>query len=204
MTLKTLNQKGFSAIEALLILILVGIISGTGYYVYSANRKSNDNLESANNVSRSSSNVNKKDKTGDNKSKQSYLTIKEWHVRGVLSVNITPLYAIKSSGPETWAQLSSQQLVDLDPSCDVASQAGGIIARGKTADTFYSPSGESLGTVGQMIEEGTLVSYKKVGDYYYWIEQSQSLCSDKQNANDLQQQIYAAFKKSIDTFEAIP
>lgn len=33
------NQKGFGAIEALLILVIVGIIGGVGYYVYNANKQ---------------------------------------------------------------------------------------------------------------------------------------------------------------------
>ncbi|HET7673050.1 MAG TPA: hypothetical protein VFK11_00865 [Candidatus Saccharimonadales bacterium] len=33
------NQKGFGAIEGLLILIIVGLIGGVGYYVYSANKE---------------------------------------------------------------------------------------------------------------------------------------------------------------------
>lgn len=30
------NQSGFSAVEALHILVVVGIVGGTAYYVYSA------------------------------------------------------------------------------------------------------------------------------------------------------------------------
>ncbi len=38
------NQKGFGAIEALLIIVLAGIIGFTGWYVYNANHKVSDNL----------------------------------------------------------------------------------------------------------------------------------------------------------------
>jgi Tfp pilus assembly protein PilE len=43
-----LNQKGFSALEVALILVIVGIVAGTGYFVYHATNKSNDTLNQAN------------------------------------------------------------------------------------------------------------------------------------------------------------
>jgi hypothetical protein len=36
------NQKGFAAVEALLLLVLLAIIGGTGYYVWHARQNSND------------------------------------------------------------------------------------------------------------------------------------------------------------------
>jgi hypothetical protein len=41
------NQSGFSAIAALLILVIVGIIGGTGWYVVQANNKATDTLDNA-------------------------------------------------------------------------------------------------------------------------------------------------------------
>jgi hypothetical protein len=36
------NQNGFSVIEGLLILVIVGILGGVGWYVWDSNKKSND------------------------------------------------------------------------------------------------------------------------------------------------------------------
>lgn len=44
---KPINQKGFAAIEAVLIVIILAIIGGTGYYVYQANNKSTDTQNAA-------------------------------------------------------------------------------------------------------------------------------------------------------------
>jgi hypothetical protein len=44
------NFDGFSAVEALLILVIVGILCGTGWYVYSSNKKTDDLLSSADNT----------------------------------------------------------------------------------------------------------------------------------------------------------
>jgi hypothetical protein len=45
--MRNINQKGFSAIEGLLILIIVGIVGGLGWYVWKANEDSKRNLNSA-------------------------------------------------------------------------------------------------------------------------------------------------------------
>lgn len=42
MSIKSLNQKGFGAMEAVLIVVIVAILAGTGYYVYQANNKTNE------------------------------------------------------------------------------------------------------------------------------------------------------------------
>jgi type II secretory pathway component PulJ len=51
------NPKGFSAIEALLILVIVAIIGGTGWYIWHS-RSNTDKTLTAN--SSSTSNFNKK------------------------------------------------------------------------------------------------------------------------------------------------
>ena len=42
-----LNSKGFGAIEALLIVVIVGVIGGSGYYVYTSQKKTNTALDNA-------------------------------------------------------------------------------------------------------------------------------------------------------------
>jgi hypothetical protein len=44
------NQKGIGAVEILLILVIIGILSGTGWYVYNSNKKTNYLLNSAENT----------------------------------------------------------------------------------------------------------------------------------------------------------
>jgi hypothetical protein len=45
--MKLKRQSGFSAVAALLILVIVGIIGGTGWYVVQANNKATDTLDNA-------------------------------------------------------------------------------------------------------------------------------------------------------------
>jgi type II secretory pathway pseudopilin PulG len=57
------NQKGFSIIEAILILVIVGMIGGIGWYVWSAQNKVNQTLNKADSVSNSAPKVTTKAKT---------------------------------------------------------------------------------------------------------------------------------------------
>jgi hypothetical protein len=41
------KQSGFSAVAALLVVVLIGIIGGTGWYVVNANNKANDTLNNS-------------------------------------------------------------------------------------------------------------------------------------------------------------
>ncbi|HZL07611.1 MAG TPA: hypothetical protein VFC50_00255 [Candidatus Dormibacteraeota bacterium] len=50
----TFSQRGFAAIEAILIIVAVAIIGGTGYYVYHANKKTNNTYNSATKTAQSS------------------------------------------------------------------------------------------------------------------------------------------------------
>lgn len=51
--MKKLNNSGFGAVEAMLIVVILAIIGGTGYYVYHTSKKSNDTLNSASQVASS-------------------------------------------------------------------------------------------------------------------------------------------------------
>lgn len=42
------NQKGFSSVEALLILVIVGVIGGVGYYVYQSRQEAKKSQDNAN------------------------------------------------------------------------------------------------------------------------------------------------------------
>jgi len=43
--MKKLSSKGFSAIEALLILVIIGMIGGLGFYVYNFQKKTNQSVD---------------------------------------------------------------------------------------------------------------------------------------------------------------
>lgn len=53
MSYKSLNQKGFAALEAVLVIVIIAILAGTGYYVFQANSKTNDTQTAAHNAAES-------------------------------------------------------------------------------------------------------------------------------------------------------
>jgi hypothetical protein len=55
-----LSQKGFAALEGLLILVIIVIIAGTGWYVWHSKSQADKNLNAAVNSSQSSPNRSKK------------------------------------------------------------------------------------------------------------------------------------------------
>jgi hypothetical protein len=57
------KQKGFSTLHILLFLIVIGMIGGTGWYVYKANRSVTDTFKDANNSSTPKSTENSKKAT---------------------------------------------------------------------------------------------------------------------------------------------
>ncbi len=59
------NQKGFGAVETILIVIIVGIIGGTGWYVYSVNKSIN--ASDANTLKSSTTTPNSKNTASGNK-----------------------------------------------------------------------------------------------------------------------------------------
>jgi hypothetical protein len=57
------NQKGFASIHIVMILIIVAIIAGIGWYVFSSNRSKDGSLNNAANIQKSASNATKKSDT---------------------------------------------------------------------------------------------------------------------------------------------
>lgn len=193
----SINQKGFAALEAILILVIVAIIGGTGYYIYHANSKATDDQNAAQ--------TNANTAVPHKKTPATYLTIKEWDVRAPLSSSVTPKYTVVTSGKQTFARLSTDQLVAADPECSVDNSAGGIIVRAQSSDPFFNDAGDDLGyTVQQAIDKGTLKAYKKVGDYYFWYEKGQAACGAAAKATqDLQSKTDAAFNTAVTKLEAV-
>lgn len=46
--MRNINQRGFAILQMILLVVLAGMIGGTGYYVYNAQKETNKSLDSAN------------------------------------------------------------------------------------------------------------------------------------------------------------
>jgi hypothetical protein len=189
-----LNQKGFAALEALLILVIFAIIGGTGWYVMSSKNDIYQNYDSANS---SSSPVNSATKKN--------FEIKEWGVKATYVGKVDLIYKVTSDNiGENWAQLSSKQMKQADPTCDEQSQLGGIIIRLHSGENLRGPAGDDTGqSVESAIKTGVISEYSQVGDYYYFFQRPQAACgSDGSQAAAFQGDTFDAAKQVAKSFTA--
>jgi Tfp pilus assembly protein FimT len=73
--IKVKKQTGFAALESLLILAIIAVIGGIGWYAYNSKSKTDKILSQADKISQSTP-VN-----SDTASTQKYVVIKEWNVK---------------------------------------------------------------------------------------------------------------------------
>lgn len=186
------TEKGFSTVELLLIIVMVGLISGVGYFVYHSTKNTNKTYAGTTNSAANGGKGgggNSNPHTGP--AKTEVFLILEWKVSAAIP---TPpeqaaliQYKIADGNPEG-AQFTTQELVDLDKNnCSADSQPAGTIFRAKATDHFYLDDGSDSGkSVQQEIGSGVFKPFKKVGDYYYWYRHSQAACNDTATGVHLQ------------------
>src|SRR5438876_1797095 len=89
------SQKGFTALEGLLILAIVGILGFTGWYVWNAHNKTSDTLTNA-------------DSANSSVAKYSKKTTKDPTADWVAYSNKDGVFSLKY--PKTWATASNPSL----------------------------------------------------------------------------------------------
>lgn len=195
-----INQKGFSAFEALIIALILAIIGGTGYYVYNANKKASDTLAKASQETKSSTQktVAKKAKSTTTPATQ-YLVFKEWGVRMKLATNMSDAYYEFLPNETGTAYLSTASLVALAPACAPTSTSMGAMFRQTVADYQTAIANPSDANAPGNI---------KIGDYYYGFISAQADCFDASNtaAQALYDSVqpHTGFVTAEKTLEAVP
>jgi hypothetical protein len=180
-----LNQKGFGAVEGLLVVIALTLIVGVGYYVVNANK---DNQDTTNNTRTST-----KAETKPTETKKQYLEFKSAGVKMELNEQTKDAYVGTTSQDDTYI---SSHYFDDKPAfegCKVNGQASGIIALSSAKvgdDHFGSPWTEA---------ELKGLSEVKIGDTYYWMTPSNGPCWDpgKTSESDPGVQKLMEFRKAI-------
>jgi len=159
--LKIKNQKGFAVIETALILVIVAIIGGTGYYVYHVNSKETKTL----NTAQAADNATQpKSTTGKSQAQpQKYLTIKEWGVKLKLNSQSQDAYYVPTPKKPNSVYISSRKLDTFGaqhPECNAVNRSI-TLSRLKPGDDNVVGIGGPA-TVQDLEQEGT-----KAGDYFY-------------------------------------
>jgi hypothetical protein len=152
--MKKFNSKGFSAVEALFVLLVIGLVSGIGWYVYGN--------QSGDPVSSEPTAATEQDETqGDNKS---YYEIKELGVKFDLSKAPDGLYYFLGNDGKT-AYFSLEDLKNTDCAADKTAQV---------ALTRYNDEDFTLDQAAIPQKDEA----KKMNGFYYFTLGGQAMCSE--------------------------
>lgn len=137
------NQKGFTLVAGLLILVAIGLVGGTGYYVYNAQKAADQALTKANQDNAPVADQTPAQPATD--SEKGFVTIKEWGV------------TVRIGAPENSSKLSYKIQKD---------EQGN-----DTAYFILSPSiTQACPDVGFAVHKASTSDsskYTKIGDGYY-------------------------------------
>lgn len=144
------NQKGFTIVEVLIVLLVIGLIGGATWYVL----QSKDKKSPATNTSQTQQEASKETDTNEG-----YLVVKEWGLRFKTPSGLSDVrYTVHDDRVDFFAKpadSSVQYRSDYDKFENGRSQyATGVL---------YRSTGSTKPLVGDTTTEG-----KKVGDYYYY------------------------------------
>lgn len=205
MSSKPLNQKGFTALETVLIIVVLAVIGGAGYYVYHQNHKTKT-AQTQNSASKTDSTASSQASKPASKTK--YLSIKEWGVQAPVTNGDTLTYKF-DSGSQATAMIISQKL---SQNYDCKTYGAGGISRYKGTDPA-SDSGltaKSGQTVAQYAQTASL-TYKHLGDYYYFFDHDQAACgnitagtNNPTDGEDAQQAANAYTESLVTELQPIP
>jgi hypothetical protein len=191
------KQTGFAVIDTLLILVIIAIVAGTGYYVLHSKSQVGSSLSNADNSSQSQAvpkkTVASKNSTTDNSS-QKYTVIKEWGVRASYSGTDTITYKMEAGN--RLATFVSANLTKAYPDC--STMGAGQVMRFSPSDPAYA---DGTGPTVKEYSKQYPSDYTIVKGYYYRFAHDQAAC-----ASDASQQNQANTEVSdlVKSFEPIP
>jgi hypothetical protein len=166
------TQNGFAVIESLLILVIVAIIGGTGWFVWHSKQQTDKTLSETGN-SQAVNPSKKTPATVSTSTSQKYLTIKEWSVKVPLtSADSDAYYVIKTDRPDT-AYLSLQKYKGTE--CAADNTSIGAYFR-FTKDQKDDLNGNTL------LSENP--GAPKVGNYYFGAIHAQAACSTTSDSSE--------------------
>jgi len=184
------NQDGFSVIETVLVIVILGIIGFTGWYVWHSKQNTDKTFNAAQSFQQQA--VTKKTANPSTTSNQKYVTIKEWSVVAPYPHSLSLNYKIEGNS----AVFSSAQLTAADAAC---TDHGGQISRYAPTD-IYGEGPTASATVAQAFQaqaNDTQYPLVHVGNYYYAFHHDQAVCGSDPKTTTLQQQTNAVVEGMV-------
>jgi prepilin-type N-terminal cleavage/methylation domain-containing protein len=164
------NQKGFSVVEILIVIVVIGLIGTVGWLVYDR-QKSPKQSETTQQSTNTQSDTKTTDSSkGTEQTQQKYLEIKEWSVKLPVSSDVGSLsYTVKTN-------TASIRSTELDKLSGTGCTSNSInVVRGKATEIVLNEIGEGGSTFLEAYNSTTVDNANlntrsikaKVGDYYY-------------------------------------
>ena len=163
-------QQGFAVIEAILIIVIIAIAGGTGYYVYQSNNKAADTYDAAGDSASAVTQSNKKGANTDSRAEK-YLVIKEWNVKIPLTEAISNANYRFENG---YVYVGISGAGDI---CSASSSTGSIAAISRfTASEVDPDTNKTYLSAYDTLESAYRPTL--LNGYYYSLKGSQAACSD--------------------------
>jgi hypothetical protein len=180
------NEKGFSVVELLIVILMFVLIGAVGYLVYKDHHTAVPKVVTVTKTTVAKPKTSKITSTGA-ATTPSYLAIKEWGVRIPLSSSISDAYYYYNNG---YAYLSVQS--HNNDQCAANNVSEGVMTR-------FSQSDVDPQTNQTLLSEHTTDAVK-VGNYYYFYTHPQAECSSDttiQNQANIDMQAFEQAVKQI-------
>jgi len=165
------NNRGFSAVEALIVLVVLALLGFAGWFVYHKQHEKNDKKTTTNSSSKSTNDTSKDASKDSTKDQTEYFTVSEWGVRAAYTAS--DRFTYKLSDGNKMLTAISKELAAADSGCSTF--GAGQISRMQGSD-FATADGQGPGQTVEQAAAQNPNTYVKVGNYYYMFRHSQSAC----------------------------
>ena len=187
--MKKLCQKGFGAVEGVLILVIVGIIGGAGFYVYKSKQETNKSQDNANKSSQEISTNESSETPAEQPPAEKFYEVRELGVKFKMSAEMEGMYHHLSVDSQKVVKFSYESFKGTDCAADQTFPVS--LHKMTEADMAGYPGGKDI----------MMPKSKKIGDHYYIALGSQGACSDvaatQAKSDALKQAVVKAVNESL-------
>ena len=196
------KQSGFSIIEVSLVILVVAVLSATGFVVYQHHKPSSAKNSAATSSNQPTEQPQGTTTTQSAQTTRQYLTIKEWGVRVPYSGSLKLSYTM--SLESRTATFSSDQLTALSSDC--VGRSGLIIRWASTDQVSEGPPDANTPTAANAFagKDPSTLPYAHIGNYYFTFAHDQAACGDLNTTAATQSQTNDAVKALVANLQAIP
>jgi type II secretory pathway pseudopilin PulG len=133
-----------------------------------------------------------------------FVTVNEWKVKFKHNGAITIMYAHDSNDKSAHAIFfSSSQLAGKNKACKAEFYPAGYIVRFKGDEHYLDEKGKDSGkATSEFVNANSSITFKKIGDYFYFYRGPAGKCAELKEIQDLQDQTTEAVKAFFQSLEA--